>query len=352
MKKKLFSFILILILGLSLSACAKKTKVDNDPVYSFHTELQEAYLKDSYSNFALYANGTENLSTPNAIVLSWDDSVISPSDSYIVKISENADFKAYKEYKTKENKVPIYNLKIATKYYYTISNGTDTSSVIFFNVKGDAPRNLNVDGLTNVRDVGGWKAGNSRVKQNLLFRSSKFNDDESTELVISEEGINILVNDFHIKTEIDLRKTSDNENGGITSSPLGNSVNYVSIPMKSSGNVLTLNPNEVAQVFKLLADENNYPIIFHCSIGTDRTGLIAFLVNALLGVSEEDLYRDYLFSNFGLIYDMRTPSAVKNYLNAINMKSGDTLKDRTFNYLKSIGLSEKELNNIIKIMTE
>ena len=193
---------------------------------------------------------------------------------------------------------------------------------------------------------------NSRVKQNLLFRSSKFNDDESTELVISEEGINILVNDFHIKTEIDLRKTSDNENGGITSSPLGNSVNYVSIPMKSSGNVLTLNPNEVAQVFKLLADENNYPIIFHCSIGTDRTGLIAFLVNALLGVSEEDLYRDYLFSNFGLIYDMRTPSAVKNYLNAINMKSGDTLKDRTFNYLKSIGLSDKELNIIIKIMTE
>ena len=37
----------------------------------------------------------------------------------------------------------------------------------------------------------------------------------------------------------------------------------------------------------------------------------------LLGLSEENLYRDYLFSNFGLIYSMRTPQAVKTYLETI-----------------------------------
>ena len=43
-------------------------------------------------------------------------------------------------------------------------------------------------------------------------------------------------------------------------------------------------------------------LLLHCSIGTDRTGVICFLINALLGVSEEDLYKDYLFSMFGMIF--------------------------------------------------
>ena len=45
--------------------------------------------------------------------------------------------------------------------------------------------------------------------------------------------------------------------------------------------------------FAIFGNKDNYPIVMHCSIGTDRTGMLAFLINSLLGVSEEDLYKDY-----------------------------------------------------------
>ena len=50
------------------------------------------------------------------------------------------------------------------------------------------------------------------------------------------------------------------------------------------------------KAFKVFTNRNNYPVIFHCAIGTDRTGVVAFYLNALLGLKDEDIYRDYLFS--------------------------------------------------------
>lgn len=353
MKKRILSIILIFLFGLFISGCGKKTTIiEPDNGLSFHTDLQQAYLNDSYTNFSLYAKGLENLSTPKAIEISWDDSVIEVSSNYEVKLSEYEDLSNPKTYTTNTNSISIYNLKIGTKYYYTVSSENSVSEVMSFETSSRGPRNLNIDELTNVRDLGGWKTDTSRVKQDLIFRSSKFNEDESTELIITQKGIEILVNEFKIKTEIDLRKTDDNENGGITVSPLGESVNYISMPMKSSGNILTLNKKQIVNILRVFADENNYPIIFHCSIGTDRTGLIAFLINALVGVSEDDLYRDYLFSNFGLIHSMRTPSAIKDYLREINLKSGATLKEKTYKYLLGLGMTNNELDNIIRILTK
>ena len=49
-------------------------------------------------------------------------------------------------------------------------------------------------------------------------------------------------------------------------------------------------------LFEILTNEDNYPIVFHCTAGADRTGFIAFIINGLLGVSYEDLTRDYELS--------------------------------------------------------
>lgn len=50
-------------------------------------------------------------------------------------------------------------------------------------------------------------------------------------------------------------------------------------------------------LFKVLADENNYPLVFHCSQGVHRTGTAAALVLRLLGVPWETIKEDYLLSN-------------------------------------------------------
>ena len=49
--------------------------------------------------------------------------------------------------------------------------------------------------------------------------------------------------------------------------------------------------------FKLLAEAESYPLLFHCSAGRDRTGVGAAMLLELLGVSRELIVRDFLASN-------------------------------------------------------
>lgn len=56
------------------------------------------------------------------------------------------------------------------------------------------------------------------------------------------------------------------------------------------------NTHRFAELFGLLL-ESNQPTVFHCTAGKDRTGFAAALVLRSLGVSEEDVMRDYLLTN-------------------------------------------------------
>ena len=109
----------------------------------------------------------------------------------------------------------------------------------------------------------------------------------------------------------------------------------------------------IRDVFALLADENNYPIYFHCSIGTDRTGVIAWLVNGLCGVSEKDLWRDYLFSNFGVINGSRRTGIEGDYVLRMRLTSGDTFAEKIYNFLKNTArVPESDMQAVIRIMKE
>lgn len=154
-----------------------------------------------------------------------------------------------------------------------------------------------------------------------------------------------MVNRLKIKSELDIRKVEDNENGGITENPLGSSVNYYSVLMKSGGNCILLNKEVLKDAFAIFGNKDNYPIVMRCSIGIDRTGMLVFLINALLGVSEEDLYKDYLYSNFANIGRSRFPSTIKDYIGTINNFLGDTLAEKTRNYLIDAGVSEQILTH-------
>jgi len=47
---------------------------------------------------------------------------------------------------------------------------------------------------------------------------------------------------------------------------------------------------------ELIADRNNHPLVFHCSAGKDRTGVLAAMLLAATGVIDEDIVRDYALS--------------------------------------------------------
>ena len=84
------------------------------------------------------------------------------------------------------------------------------------------------------------------------------------------------------------------------------------------------------------------------------------MLNALLGVAEKDLYYDYCFSNFGkLCGESDTSFTVrdKNYFDNkitfyLNRISGNTLQEKTRNYLKSLGITDATLDAVVRILTE
>ncbi len=49
--------------------------------------------------------------------------------------------------------------------------------------------------------------------------------------------------------------------------------------------------------FKLLAERDVYPLVFHCSAGRDRTGVGAVMLLELLGVGRDLIVADFLESN-------------------------------------------------------
>lgn len=53
---------------------------------------------------------------------------------------------------------------------------------------------------------------------------------------------------------------------------------------------------EVKQVFDVLADDRNWPVLVHCTQGKDRTGLIVMLVLWLSQIEDEVIEKDYLLS--------------------------------------------------------
>lgn len=248
----------------------------------------------------------------------------------------------------------VKNLALMKTYYYTISAaGSEIASDVYrFTTADDVPRNLDIDGVTNVRDMGGWPLeGGGYERQGMILRGAKFNQNESEEILITEEGIRTLKEQFHIKSELDFRTVEDNENGGITNSPLGEDVNYYSMPW--SANSIAKAGDMIRDIMVLFSDENNYPIYFHCSIGTDRTGFIAVLIHGLLGVSEEDIYRDYVFSDLGVIETAREAKNMRNRVEKnIKVFEGDSFREQVCNYLLSIGVTQEQIDQITEIMTE
>jgi hypothetical protein len=49
--------------------------------------------------------------------------------------------------------------------------------------------------------------------------------------------------------------------------------------------------------FKILAERDVYPLLFHCSAGRDRTGVGAAILLEMLGVERERIFEDFLVSN-------------------------------------------------------
>eukprot|EP01129_Flabellula_baltica_P001560 TRINITY_DN11518_c0_g1_i1.p1 TRINITY_DN11518_c0_g1~~TRINITY_DN11518_c0_g1_i1.p1 ORF type:complete len:298 (-),score=41.38 TRINITY_DN11518_c0_g1_i1:46-939(-) len=79
--------------------------------------------------------------------------------------------------------------------------------------------------------------------------------------------------------------------------------------------ILSVHTEIFSQFFQLIMDPSNLPLVFHCNAGKDRTGIISALFFSLLEVPQEDIFREYLFTN-AMLGDLRPKYelVVKDYV--------------------------------------
>ncbi len=378
-KQRTIFFILPFILPLISCNRGIPTKVEFElppkESVSIHTDFQKEFLKEN-DNDEFISKQDQNTfartsaSKPNPVKFVWEyktDSLMKPTKTTL-NISLDPDMASNVfHYETNAKELDVYNLRIDSTYYYTISLNYDgtvfTSEIGEKSIADEEIRNLYIDGVRNVRDIGGYKVDNGKIRQGLLYRSAEFNGTFGS--VVTDLGKEQLVNTLGIKSDIDLRRTKSFSNPkdeiySITESPLGSSVNWVSLPMYFGGmNIFTNNSNaeSIKAFFEYLSKPDSYPAIFHCVRGTDRTGALSYALGALLGMDEDQLMKDYLFSNFDDLDSdpLKTTniSGAGMYVYQINKEDGSSLSEKAANYLiKRTGVSLETLESIKEILIE
>ncbi|MBQ7700623.1 MAG: tyrosine-protein phosphatase [Clostridia bacterium] len=266
-------------------------------------------------------------------------------------ISENPDMSDPVVFLCSGSELDVEDLLPGTEYFWQTvctKDGNDIRSDIHSFKTLQTIRTVYIPGVSNVRDLGGKKTSDGRrVKYGMVYRGADFAN-------LTDEGIKKAVDILGIKTELDLR---EKVTGGV--SPLGKDIKYISVTAPYYEKIeLNEYKDDLLAELKAFVDPDNFPIYFHCSLGRDRTGTLAVILQALLGVSENDIYMDYeasFFSDMGGYADTTPPSTMLQQLNnlkGIISRSAKLLQYNTRTYLLNLGMTEKELDAICENLLE
>ena len=176
--------------------------------------------------------------------------------------------------------------------------------------------NLKIKGSKNIRDLSTINSNNVKIKDNMIYRGSALD-------LLTKKDVKILKEKYKISTIIDLRTEmeimkrpdviiSDVENihmpmfnkkiPGITHEGRKELETEINVDMsKMYREIITKDEylKKVSEIIKKIINlkDEEYPVIFHCTEGKDRTGIITVILYLILGVEKEKIIEDYLYTN-------------------------------------------------------
>ena len=287
----------------------------------------------------------KNLHFPLAVNLKWEGG----KPPFTLEITGSGNAGQYRIEKIAVRSFRVVNLMTATEYEWSVSDaGGNRVKNAFRTLPGARLIELpdRECGPVNLRDLGGRisKFG-GRVRQGLIYRGSALN----TPRRFSEKNRLFMVGELKIKTDLDLRypkQVVKEKQSGI--GLLGSGVKWIHCPVNAYKS-FTPEQNELFRdTIRIFAQKENYPVYLHCAGGVDRTGEISFLLNAIAGVSDEDLLEEYELSSLSLYPRPRTIPYFRTWLKGIASFSdaGKPFSEQVEQYLLKIGLSREELDRI------
>jgi len=237
-------------------------------------------------------------------------------------------------------------------------------------------RHYPFEGCFNFRDIGGYlNQDGKRVKKGLYFRAGR--QDRMSDKDLSQ------LSDLKISTQIDLRKPDEvlDQGKGPLEAMGTKYINIAVIPEGGSDQLsrlvgdtgisgkrylgyLEFGPTSWLRLFGILANEDNLPVVLHCTAGKDRTGVSTAFLLSVLGVSREVIEADYLLTNLDTErqadfiestvgypegYDRERMMAVagvpetamKDFLDGVESKWGTVVE-----YLEKIGATQEQMDAI------
>lgn len=192
-------------------------------------------------------------------------------------------------------------------------------------------------GALNFRDLGGYHTVDGRrTRPGLVYRSNSLQE-------LTPEDLHRLRWDVRVATVLDLRSPKEIARDG--HGPLvEGGLRYLNIPVlhetKDSGrpgrvesglverylSYLRFAGDNVTEALRTIAEDDILPVVFHCSAGKDRTGVLAALLLGCLGVDADTVVADYAAKQHArdeiIAFLRRRPT----YVDAVDTMRPDTLE--------------------------
>ncbi|HSQ65846.1 MAG TPA: tyrosine-protein phosphatase [Polyangiaceae bacterium] len=212
----------------------------------------------------------------------------------------------------------------------------------------DWVRNVGLVKVQNVRDLGGLRGSRGFIPHGRFYRAAT--------LVRASDGDRNELRGRGVTLDIDLRTFVEAEGAGdrLSQDPR---FRYRRISLLGVGisdwfrgmhglylHALDEHRDSFREVFHAMATHEDGAILFHCTSGKDRTGMVTALLLDLAGVDRETIVRDYAISAhyLGRSAQASPPDAIVTFLHALDAKYGGA---RSF--LARIGLPEREIHALL-----
>ena len=244
----------------------------------------------------------------------------------------------------------VRNLPCGRKYFWRAAAGEDFSPVRSFTTARDLPRWIAMPEVTNVRDIGNWPTRDGRViRQEMVYRGAQLDAwPPPPECAVNDEGRHVFFDVLKIRTELDLRGKT----------PVLPVERFRPVVMQAyatwneTGIFSAEQMAAVKKIFDLFADPDTYPVYIHCMGGGDRTGTVAFLLEAMLGVDIADMITEYELSNLSVSGERSRFSAVwTKFMEKLEtFAPGGSRNDQISAYLAQCGVTKQTQEKIRKIL--
>ena len=177
------------------------------------------------------------------------------------------------------------------------------------------PRIVPLEGSFNFRDLGGYPSlGGRHTRWGRLFRADALHELTGDDVA--------QLRDLGLRTVVDLRTERELERSGrglLEPEPVA--FHHLAVVQERVRGTVTADAESLAapappgddlaerylwyldvgrgslvEALTLMGRDDNYPLVFHCAAGKDRTGVLAALVLEIVGVDREVIVSDYVIT--------------------------------------------------------